>query len=193
MHKRILSVTISMPKETPAMDFSPGINILWGQNAKDVLLTLAGIFGGMPPKAFNAVLHWQTGVMLFVSGENGQVFVNKIKKEQGNSAQLIKRFHKQRFLNYRNNGHILNGAELSTGTSGASKLLLKKLEDTFKQKDDRPLFVFNFLERLDEAIDLQEAFEALDATGRQVFIAAPHYYEIKDLEGIPYDTRIHPL
>ncbi len=70
---------------------------------------------------------------------------------------------------------------------------MKKLEDTFKQKDDRPLFVFNFLERLDEAIDLQEAFEALDATGRQVFIAAPHYYEIKDLEGIPYDTRIHPL
>ena len=65
--------------------------------------------------------------------------------------------------------------------------------DTLKQKDDCPLFICNFLERLDEAVDLRSIFEALNATGRQVFIAVPHYYEIKELEGMPYDTSIHTL
>ena len=176
MHKRILSATISIPKETPAMEFSSGINILRGQNAEDVLLTLAGIFGGTPAEVFEAEIKWCEGVTLLISGENGQVFVNNIKKERGNSAQLVKAFHKHRFLNFRNKTHILDGSQLPAGTSGASKLLLKKLEDTLEQKDDRPLFVCNYRERLDEAAHLQEAFEALDATGRQVFIAVPRYY-----------------
>ena len=193
MQKRILYATVSIPKQTPVMEFSPSINILCGQNAEDVLLTLAGIFGGMPPKAFKAVLHWQTGVMLFVSGEDGRVFVNKIKKEQGDSAQLMKNFHKQRFLNFRDYSHILDGSALPAGTSSASKLLLKKLGDSLAQKDGRPPFVDNFLERLDEAVDLQPILEALTATGRQIFIAVPHYYNITALEKMPHDTTIHTL
>ena len=193
MHKRILSATVSIQEETPVMEFSPGINIFCGQNAEDILLTLAGIFGGMPPKVFQAALHWQNGVTFFVSGEDGHVFVNNVKKEQGDSAQLMKNFHKQCFLNFRDYSHILDGAKLPAGTSGASERLLKKLRDTLAQKDDRPLFVFNFLERLDEAVDLQTVFEALNATRRQVFIAVPHYYKIRELEGMSYDTRIYTL
>ena len=49
----------------------------------------------------------------------------------------------------------------------------------------------NFFERLDEAVDLQPITEALNATGRQVFIAVPHYYNMKQMEEMPYD--IHTL
>ena len=186
MNRIIISATVG--KGTPELQFHPGINILWGQNAEDVLLTLAGIFGGMPTKAFQAVLHWHNGVTLFVSGEDGQVFVNKIKKEQGDSAQWMKKFHKQRFLNFRNQAHILDGSDLPAGTAGASELLLKKLGDTLAQKDDRPLFVCNFLERLDETAHLQPIFDALNATERQVFIAVPDY---KKEEVQNYGTSIY--
>lgn len=177
MCKRILSATVSLGKKTKNMTFSPGINILCGQNTEDVVLTLAGIFFGIPPKPFEAVLNWEDSVTLFVSGEDGRVFVNNIKKERGNSARMIKAFHKHRFLNFRNKAHILDGSQLPVGTSGASDLLLKKLEDTLKKKDDCPLFICNFLERLDEAVKLQPILEALNATGQQIFIALPHYYE----------------
>lgn len=188
MNRIIISATVG--KGIPELQFHPGINILWGQNAEDVLLTLAGIFGGMPTKAFQAVLHWRNGVTLFVSGEDGRVFVNNIKKERGDSAQLIKAFHKHRFLNSGNKTHILDGSQLPAGTSGASDLLLKKLGDTLAQKEDHPIFICNFLERLDESIDLQPIFKALIATGRQAFIAVPHYYKMEEMH---HDTIIHTL
>ena len=173
MCKRILSATVSIGEKTKNMTFSPGINILCGQNTEDVVLTLAGIFFGIPPKPFEAVLNWEDGVTLFVSGADGRVFVNNIKKEQGNSAHLIKAFHKHRFLNFRNKSHILDGSLLPAGTAGASDLLLKKLGDTLVQKEDHPLFICNFLERLDTAVKLQPILDSLTATGRQIFIADP--------------------
>jgi hypothetical protein len=175
------------------MEFSSGINILYGKDGEDVLLTLAGIFGGMSTKSFEAALQWRDGVMFFVSGEDGRVFVDNIKIERGDPARLMKDFHKHRFLNFKNNTHILDGSRLSVGTSGASDLLLKKLEDTLAPKDARPLFICNLLERLDEAVDLQPIFEALNASGRQVFIAVPHYYKIEKLEGREYGATIHTL
>ena len=193
MGKRILSATVSIGEKTKNMTFSPGINILCGQNAEDVVLTLAGIFFGIPPKPFEAVLNWEDGVTLFVSGADGRVFVNNIKKERGNSAQMIKAFHKYRFLNFRNKTHVFDGSQLPAGTSGASDLLLQKLEDTLKQKDDCPLFICNFLERLDEAVALQPILEALTATGRQILIAVPHCYNITALEKMPHDTTSHAL
>ena len=57
----------------------------------------------------------------------------------------------QRFLNFKNNSHILDGSRLLMGTSGASDLLLENLNATIAKKDARPLFICNFLERLDEA------------------------------------------
>ena len=193
MYKRILSATVSTQEKSHAMEFSSGINLLYGKDGEDVLLTLAGIFGGMSTKSFEAALQWRDGVMLFVSGEDGRVFVDNIKIERGDPERLMKDFHKHRFLNFKNNTHILDGSRLSVGTSGTSDLLLKKLGDVLAQEDDRPLFVYNFLERLDEAVDLQPIFEVLNATGRQVFIAVPHYYEIEKIEGKQYVTTVHNI
>lgn len=86
---------------------------------------------------------------------------------------------------------ILDGSRLPDGFESASALLLKKLYETIDKGDDRPLFVCNFLERLDEAVDLHPIFQTLNATGRQVFIAVPHYYEINTLEELYNDTAIH--
>ena len=195
MNKGIQSASVSVQKEAPFTElrFHPGINILWGADAEDVVLTLAGIFGGMPPKSFQAVLNWRDDAILLVSGYDGCVFVDGIKNEKTDPAQLLKEFHKQRFLTFRNTAHLLDGTQLPAGTSGATNLLLAKLHDTLAKEDDCPLFVCNFLERLDETVDLKTIFDALNATGRQVFISVPHYYEIKTLEEMPYDTAIHTL
>ena len=88
---------------------------------------------------------------------------------------------------------ILDGSRLPDGLDSASDLLLKKLRETIDKGDDRPLFVCNFLERLDEAVDLHPIFQTLNATGRQVFIAVPHYYEINTWEELYLDTAIHTL
>ena len=193
MHKRILSASVSVQEEEQARDlqFYSGINIFCGQNAEDVVLTLAGIFGGMPPKSFQAVLNWQDDAILLVSGYDGCVFVDGIKNKKKDPTQLMKEFHKQRFLNFRSTAHLLDGTQLPAGTSGTTNLLLIKLYDTLAKENDRPLFVINFLERLDEAVDLQPIFEALNATGRQVFIAVSHYYKIEKLEGKEYGATIH--
>ena len=88
---------------------------------------------------------------------------------------------------------IVDGSRLPDGFDSASDLLLKKLRETIDKGDDRPLFVCNFLERLDEAVNLHPIFQTLNATGRQVFIAVPHYYEINTWEELYHDTAIHTL
>ena len=195
MYKRILYASVSVQEEEQARDlrFDSGINILRGQNAEDAVLTLAGIFGGMPPKSFQAVLNWRDDAILLVSGYEGCVFVDGIKNEKTDPAQLLKEFHKQRFLTFRNTAHLLDGTQLPAGTSGTTNLLLAKLHDTLVKEDDCPLFVCNFLERLDETVDLKTIFDALNATGRQVFVAVPHYYKIEKLEGKQYVTTVHNI
>lgn len=123
--------------------FHPGINILCGRNAEDVILALAGMTLCFP--------------------------------------------------DLRDHAHLLDGRRLPAGVAGASDLLQKKLREAIDRKDDRPLFVYDFLERLDEAVDLQPVFEALLATQRQMIIAVPQYYNIKALEEMPYETAIHTL
>lgn len=193
MHKSILSASVSCQKETPFTEFHfhPGVNILWGADAEDIVLTLASIFGRMSPKNGKAEIQRNTDTSLSVSITDGVCGVDSIRTLGGGAAQLVKDFHKQRFLNFDNRTLIFDCSDLPAGFLGASDLLLKKLGDTLRQEDDRPLFVCNFLEQLDEAVDLKSVFKALTATGRQVFIAVPHYYNMKQLEEMPY--AIHTL
>lgn len=60
MCKRILSASVSVQqgKQAQTLRFHSGINILWGQGAEDVVLTLAGIFGGMPRKNGKVEIRW---------------------------------------------------------------------------------------------------------------------------------------
>ena len=79
---------------------------------------------------------------------------------------------------------------MPAGNSGTEDLLLEKLNATLEKEDDCPLFICDFLERLNEAIDLQPILEALLATRRQIFIAVPHDNNMKQLEEMHYDIHI---
>lgn len=179
MYIKILSANFSKGENETTMTFSPGINIFSGEDAEDILVSLAGIFGGEPTKSFKAVLRWKEGVILSLEGlageegEHGHIFIEKIKTEENNVGRLTMTFHKERFINFYSKPHLLDGRQLPEGTSGASDLLLEELRNTLAIENNRPLFICNFLERLDEAVDLQSILDSLSATGRQVFIADP--------------------
>ena len=189
MDRNITSAAVSAQK----LRFGPGIHILFGKDAEAVVLALAGIFGGTIPISISAEVRWCEGVTFGVYCQEGACFVDRPKTAQGDPAQLVKAFHKQRFLHFGKRRHIWDGAELPMGFAGAGDLLLEKLRTALAKPDTRPLFVINFLERLDEAVEIGEILGALATTGRQIFIAVPHYYEIKTLEEMPYDTLVCSL
>ena len=193
MGKKILSAFVLdlEGKHTQKLRFGSQINILWGQDAEDVFWTLAGVLGGMPPKNGKVEIQWDADASLFIFVKDGACGVERAEPQHMNIAQLVKDYHKYRFLHFKNRTHILDGSDIPAGFSGASDLLQKKLRDTPATEDGCPLFICNFLERLDEAADLKSVFEILTATGQQVFIAVPHYYNMKQLEEMPYD--IHTL
>ena len=145
MVKRILSASLEED-----MVFEPGVNILQGPGATEKILTLAGIFGGIPPKNGKAEILWDT-VRLAVSVADGTCTVDRAEGE--NIPQIVKDFHKQRFLHFRNREHILY--EIPEN--------LKELQD------DRPLFVLDF----DVKEEPQTFFAPLIAAGRQVFVEVP--------------------
>lgn len=70
---------------------------------------------------------------------------------------------------------------------GESDLLLRAfyafLQTLPTQDNKEPLLLRNFLERLDESVDLQPIFQALRTTGRQVFLIVSENYLIEKIEG----------
>lgn len=206
MDKRIASASISVGDEFSPVNLrlSPGINILWGENAEEVMWTLVGIFSATPRQIsaqLKAEVRWQDDVSFWISGEinagKSAIFVKNITLPNGVSAsQQVKCFHKHRFLEFSKQPCVFDGAHpIQRFTLGESDLILKNLYLFLRCKpgDDRPLFLFNFLDRLDESIDLRPIFRTLTATGRQVFIAVPRSYTINTLEEMHYDATIHPL
>lgn len=206
MDRKISSASISVGDGLSAvkLQLSPGINILWGENAEEVMWTLVGIFGATPKPIsaqLKAEVRWQNDISFWISGEisagRSAIFVEDITLPNGTSAaQQVKCFHKRRFLEFRKQPCIFDGTRpFQRYPLGESDLLLKNFYLFLRcnLSDDRPLFLFNFLERLDESINLSPIFRALTATERQVFIAVPRSYTINTLEEMPYDATIHPL
>ena len=89
MNKGILSASVSVQKEAPFTElrFHPGINILWGADAEDVVLTLAGIFGGIPSLNGKAEIQWDADALLFVHIIDGACGVEKANVQRGRAAQ----------------------------------------------------------------------------------------------------------
>lgn len=206
MDKRIASASISVDDEfSPVnLQLSPGINILWGEKAEEVMWTLVGIFSATPRQIsaqLKAEVRWQDDISFWISGEinagRSTIFVEDITLPNGiSAAQQVKRFHKRRFLEFRKQPCVFDGTRpFQQYPLGESDSILNNFHLFLHQNiyDDRPLFLFNFLERLDESIDLSPIFRALAATERQVFIAVPRSYTINTLEEMPYDATIHTL
>ena len=212
MHRTILSASIEVLEGVPPLEIqpAPGINILWGENAEAIFWAMAGIFDAYPREnplypfaRIQAEIRWPDGIVYGVvggdecCGEPG-IFLDYIQmpgRTTGDKGRLAKRFHKRRFQDCRNRRCTFEGeVALTENTAGEGDLLLEEfdrfLHSIVLQEIGRPLFIWNFLERLDEAVDLQPIFEALNATGRQVFIAVPHYYKMEEMN---YGTAIYTL
>jgi hypothetical protein len=92
---------------------------------------------------------------------------------------------------------LFDGRHAPKACMGESDALLVGFHSFLaSQQDNRTLFLCDFLERLDESVDLHPIFDALIATGRQVFIALPHTYPIERINALEvnhYGATIHPL
>ena len=60
--------------------------------------------------------------------------------------------------------------------------VLIKTADISYCADDRPIFIYDYFDRLDEAIDITPILDALSSLGRQVFIAVCSNYHPKKLK-----------
>jgi hypothetical protein len=56
------------------------------------------------------------------------------------------------------------------------------IEIVKEETDTRPIFIFNFFERLDEATDITPFIEVLASLGRQVFVGISNNYPLKRFE-----------
>ena len=60
--------------------------------------------------------------------------------------------------------------------------VLIKAADIFSCEDDRPIFIYDYFDRLDEAIDITPILNKLSSLGRQVFIAVCPNYPVEKLK-----------
>ena len=220
MHNRITSALVRECRTDRMLEIQPStqINFLQCRDAEGFLLALAGLFGGLPDNCFcereeyevKAAVVWTDGLSCTLgarfSKEDKAVWVHSVDDTKSGlampSPERVKAIHKRRFRNGTNTTHIFDNRSKSGSfdTLGESDETLRRFQRFLKETqrrsllgDMRPVFLFNFLERLDKAVDLKTIFNMLNATDRQVFIAVPHYYEINTLEEMPYDTAIHTL
>lgn len=203
-----------------SLEWKPGgqINLIQCKDPDKYLLALAGLFGDLPENGFHSVEEYEVKAAVVwtddlsctlgarFSKEEKAVWVHSVDDTKSGlampSPERVKAIHKRRFRNGSNTTHIFDNRSQSGSfdTLGESDETLRRFQLFLKETqrrsllgDTRPLFLYNFLERLDEAVDLQPIFEALKATGRQIFIAVPHSYQIKISEEMPYDTAVHTL
>ena len=60
--------------------------------------------------------------------------------------------------------------------------VLIQTADISSRKDDRPIFIYEYLDRLDEAINIAPLFDKLSALGKQVFMAVCPNYPLEKLK-----------
>ena len=97
--------------------------------------------------------------------------LRKMKSDKKNS------YH---FLNtYVKNGNDLSECDYNIANFNRFIEIVK--EETAKG-DARPIYIFNFFERLDEATDITPFIDALAAIGRQVFVGISSNYPLEHFE-----------
>ena len=200
MARLILAASLTLPgEETPIqVKPSPSVNILCGNNAEAVFWGLAGIvdiYSSDQPQAvttINSELRWSDGVIYGITGKESegrnQVVVDYVKSLCGKDPRyLVKRLHKQRYRDVRDNCCLFNGCQLDNPHMlGESELILKSfhsfIETLPDQRNGRPVFLLNFLDRLDSAVDPFPLLEELSATGRQAFVLLSSNCTIPNIE-----------
>lgn len=208
MARLILSASLMLPGEEALIQVkpSPGINILCGNNAEEIFWRLSGIVDVyssdhfQAPTTVSAELRWSDGVTYGINSKasegRNQMVVDYVKGVGDEDPRyLVKRLHKQRYRDVRDNLCLFNGCRLDNPNmlSESDAILtsfhsfIEKLPD---QKNGRPVFLLNFLERLDRAVDILPILEDLTATGRQVFVLSPDNCTIPNIGNAVQTVKI---
>ena len=208
MARIILSASLSLPAENSTIQVkpSPGVNILCGNNAEEIFWRLSGIVDVyssdhfQAPTTVSAELRWSDGVTYGINSKasegRNQIVVDYVKGVgEEDPRYLVKRLHKQRYRDVRDNLCLFNGCRPdnpnmlseSDAILASFHSFIEKLPD---QKNGRPIFLLNFLERLDRAVDILPCLEELTATGRQVFVLLPDNCTIPNIENAVQTVKI---
>lgn len=208
MARIILSAFLSMPadKSTIEVKPSPGVNILCGNNAEEIFWSLAGIVDiyssdhSQTPTTVTAEVRWPEGVTYGVTGKasegRNQMVVDYVKGVgEEDPRYLVKRLHKQRYRDVRDSFCLFNGCRLDNPNMlSESDAILASFHDFIEklpdQKNGRPVFLLNFLERLDRAVDILPFFKELATTGRQAFVLIPDNCTIPNIENAVQTVKI---
>jgi hypothetical protein len=97
--------------------------------------------------------------------------LRKLKSDERNSYSFL-------------NKYIMNENNLSEcdyNIANFNRFIEIIKEETVKG-DTRPIYIFNFFERLDEATDITPFIDALASLGRQVFVGISNNYPLKRFE-----------
>ena len=200
MARIILSASVSIQEENSMVQIrpSPGVNILCGNNAEDIFWSLASIVDiyssdrSQVYTTVNAELRWSDGVIYGVYGKvrdaKNHMVVDYVKGlGEEDPRYLVKRLHKQRYRDVRDSLCLFNGCLLDNSRMlGESEAILEAFHSFIErvpvQKNGRPLFLCNFLERLDGSVDLLPLLDELAILNRQAFILLPEGCSIEHME-----------
>ena len=118
----------------------------------------------------------------FVAVKDGEHFSAERTKEVIAKLRSMKRDERNsyNFLNkYTANENNLSECDYNIENFNRFIEIVK--EET-ESGDDRPLYVFNFFERLNKATDITPFIEALASLGRQVFVGVSNTYPLERFE-----------
>ena len=97
--------------------------------------------------------------------------LRKLKSDERNSYSFLNRY-------VENENNI---SECDYNIANFNRFIEIVKEETAKG-DTRPIYIFNFFERLDEATDITPFIEALASLGRQVFVGISNNYPLECFE-----------
>ena len=108
------------------------------------------------------------------SAERTQKVISKLrsmKRDERNSYNFL-------------NKYVANENNLSECDYNIAnfKHFIEIVKEETAKGDTRPIYIFNFFERLDEATDITPFIEALASLGRQVFVGISNNYPLKRFE-----------
>ena len=79
---------------------------------------------------------------------------------------------------YVNNDHCLSESDYRIANF---KRFLESVKEETAKGDKRPIYIFNFFERIDEAVDVTPFLDELASFGRQVFVSVTENYPTEKL------------
>ena len=114
----------------------------------------------------------------FVGVKNGECFSEERTKKAIAKLRSVKSDEKNSYNFF--NKYVENEKHLSECDYNIANFnsFIEIADEETEKGDARPIYVFNFFERLDEATDITPFINKLSSLGRQVFVGISNNYQL---------------